>query len=124
MKLVLNIYCVFLATVCTYSQEFELSILSQNISVLSGEKVIVPLKITPTNGFLSSVYLSLGTGSASTPISFSTSTVNAPYDTVHITISPSEYDSGYKTFTIIGKNGPVQRSTDFSVYVKYNPIRK
>ncbi|MFN8367310.1 MAG: T9SS type A sorting domain-containing protein [Candidatus Kapaibacterium sp.] len=124
MKSVLYLSYFLLVNVCTFSQEFELSILSQNISVLAGEKVIVPLKITPTNGFLSSVYLSLSTGSASTPISFSTSTVNAPYDTVFITVHPNEYDSGYKTFSIIGKNGPVQRSVDFSVYVQYNPIRK
>ncbi len=99
------------------AQSFSLSLSPASQSVTSGQVADFIVNISASGGFQYTVYLS---ATSTSPCYFSNNQVNYPYAPVHFYVKPLAGDTGWKNFTVIGKNTSINASVSGTLHSVLN----
>ncbi len=108
MKSLFFFYVLLLSPCFLSAQSFTLTVTPETQSISIGQTATYSIDIKALDGFNSTVFLTVSSASFSGATVFSSKISNFPYANISLQITPSYHDTGYKSFTITGKNGSVE----------------
>ncbi len=118
MKKFLTFACL-LAFAFAQAQYFGISLGKRRDTIVAGSSKEYPISITPLNGFSSSIFFtSMASSCLQGTVSFSKTTLNAPYQGQNCTITLGQNcPSGWYSITMEGYNGPASAVDTLDLWV-------